>query len=120
MRFKYLIVILILFLSCPSIAYAGLFSMSKPLQTSSGSLQEGKPEEEIPVVDTTDKLFSRRQQEAHKLIVDGRELIKKGERKNNHNLVMKGKIKKEIGETQLKAIRDQIKSKKTLDKNDDW
>ena len=119
MKLSSLILVLILFFVGTNFAYAGLFSMNKPLQKSSEPGQEIK-EEEIPIIDTADKSLIKRRAQAHKLIVEGRELIQKGEKKDNQKLIVKGKIKKEIGEKQLRLIREQIENKKAQDKNDNW
>ena len=115
-----LILVIILFVANANLAHAGLFSRNKPLKINSGSVQEVKEEERIQVLDTTDKLFLKRREQAYKLILEGKELIKKGEKRNNQNLIVKGRIKKEIGEKQLKAIRGRIEDKKAEDKNDEW
>ena len=76
--------------------------------------------DEIPIIDKLDKHLSKRQEEAHRLIAEGRELIKKGEKKKNQDLIIKGQIKKEIGEKQLQTLKEQTESKKKEDENDHW
>lgn len=87
---------------------------------SSYSQNMAEQKEEIKVLDSTDKILTKRQNEARKLIEKGDKLIKKGTKKGNQKLVKKGKIIKEIGEKQLKNIQENIKQKKEEDKKYDY
>ena len=107
------VIVLILFLFIPGPAFAGLFSMNAPQK------QEEKVQE-IPVLDTLDKLIIKRRSEAHKLIIEARKLIKKGEKRNDQDLITKGQIKKEIGEKQLQLLKEQVESEKMEDAKDEW
>ena len=75
---------------------------------------------EIPIDDKLDKVIQKRQKEARKLILEGRKLIKKGEKKKNEDLIIKGQIKKQIGEKQLEALKEQEENKKRERENDIW
>ena len=109
---------------CP--VSAGLFSMTKPQSqensnSTGGSIQNMEQAgEEIPVFDTVDKMIIKRRDEAWKLVAEGRSLIEKGKRRNDKQLITKGQIKKEIGEKQLKALKEQAESKKEEDKSYGW
>lgn len=112
------LVVVALLLSMPCAAYAGLFSMS--------TVQQANNEEtptmtnEIKVVDSVDKLIQKRQREARKLIDEGRKLIEKGNKKKKQSLVVKGQIKKEIGEKQLELLQEQSSKKEMEDSDYDW
>lgn len=120
---KYIFYILI---SCFSIlsfseyAFASIFSMSKNPKPESNAAGNTIQNEEIPVFDSVDKLIQKRKNEAYKLIKEAKELIKKGEKRNNQSLITKGKIKKDIGEKQLQVLKEQASNKKAQDKNDGW
>lgn len=92
-----------------ALSYEGNNAQPKPV----------KPDE-IPILDKADRLILKRREEAQKLIAEGTELIKKGEKKKNQNLIVKGQIKKEIGEKQLKSLKEQAEKKKMEDENDNW
>lgn len=93
-----------------STVYAGLFSM----ENVSEAVSQGEPgmAGEIPVFFNADKLIQKRQNEARKLIMEGKKLIQKGEKKKDQNLIAKGQIKKEIGEKQLQVLKEQIQTRK--------
>lgn len=76
--------------------------------------------DEISVLDKLDKILMKRQQEAQKLINEGNKLIKKGKKHKRQDLITKGNIKKEIGEKQLKLIREQTQIKKEEDRSYEW
>lgn len=105
-------------------AYAGFFGMTSKKQElenkEPGTQQESAMADEIPIIDKLDKHLSKRQEEAHRLIAEGRELIKQGKKRNNQDLIIKGQIKKEIGEKQLQILKEQTGSKKKEDENDHW
>ena len=111
------VILVSLFLISLTPAFAGLFSMNAPSKEKN---QNEKIEKEIPVQDSLDKLILRRREEAHKLIAEARKLIKKGEKKKDQNLIMKGQIKKEIGEKQLQLLKEQVEKKKQEDAKDEW
>ncbi|MBI2995392.1 MAG: hypothetical protein HYY52_01615 [Candidatus Melainabacteria bacterium] len=112
---KKVVLFLILFLYTTSYSFAGIFSMSSPPAAN----QEVK-QEAISVLDEVDKIFNKRLQEARKLITEGNKLIKKGEKKKKGDLIIKGKIKKEIGENQIQSLKEQIENKKTRDERSNW
>ena len=128
MNKKIIISIICLVLFCLFICpvSAGLFSMTKPQSqensnSTGGSIQNMEQAgEEIPVFDTVDKMIIKRRDEAWKLVAEGRSLIEKGKRRNDKQLITKGQIKKEIGEKQLKALKEQAESKKEEDKSYGW
>lgn len=113
--------ILILLLLVPREAFAGILTMDHDLyqKATYPNVQTGM-NEEIPVLDAVDKVIIKRRSEAHKLIEEGNKLIKKGEKKNNQQLVMKGQIKKEIGTKQLALLKEQAENKKLQEQNDGW
>ena len=76
--------------------------------------------DEIQVLDKADKILRKRREEAYKLITEGKELIKKGEKRNRQDLITKGNIKKEIGENQLKSLKEQTHKKKEEDQSYEW
>ena len=82
--------------------FASVFSKNKTQET----------QEEIPAPLAADKILQRRQGEAHKLIMEGNKLIKKGKKKQDQNLITKGEIKKEIGEKQLQVLKKEIQNRK--------
>lgn len=106
----------------PKYAFAGWFSMDMVspggnTESTGESLQQTN---EIQVLDKTDKLIQRRREEAHKLIAEGNKMIIKGEKRKDQSLIIKGKIKKEIGEKQLKLLKGQVEQKKEEDEKDGW
>ena len=111
-------------------AFAGWFGMSSGNQgTVKQNTENKQPEaqgqypvmvEEIPVLDNIDKHILKRQEEAHKLITEGKNLIKQGEKRKRQDLITKGQIKKEIGEKQLQLLKEQAKDKKKEEANDHW
>ena len=115
-----LFLVLSLFLSLQSIAFGSFFSMDQKPKESKSDKQASSIVEEIPVFDSTDRLIQKRKEEAHKLITEGRGLIKKGEKKKDQTLITRGQIKKEIGEKQLKLLKEQAAIKKNEDKSDGW
>ena len=114
------IILFLLLLSKPIIACAGLFTMTMNPAPSSNANQQTPGLQEIPVQDNADKLIERRKMEAYKLINEGRALIKKGEQKEDQQLITRGQIKKEIGEKRLKLLKGQAEDKKKLDEGDGW
>ncbi len=100
-------------------AYAGWLGMS-----SEKSGKKGEPTQTtspIPVQDPTDKLILKRREEAHKLIAEGNQLIKKGQQQNKQDLITKGQIKKDIGGKQLEILKEQIEEKQKEDtERDNW
>lgn len=116
-----ILTILILLLLIPREAFAGILTMDHDLyqKATYPGVQSGMSEE-IPVLDVVDKVIIKRRSEAHKLIEEGKKLIKKGEMKKNQKLVMKGQIKKEIGEKQLVLLKEQAESKRLEEQNDGW
>lgn len=115
MRKKIVFLVLFACFILPSFAFANWFSMNQKPEEGNNT-QEVK-QNVIPVIDSIDRLILKRQEEARKLIEEGKKLIKRGGRKNNQDLIMKGKIKKEIGEKQLKVLKEQARSKKAEDAN---
>ncbi len=114
-------VILFCLILFPSYAYAGLFSMDKlPQENTSGASGPPIQTDEIPVFDKTDILIQKRLEEAHKLIFEGNKMIIKGEKRKDHALAVKGRIKKEIGEKIVKQLRDQAEQKKIEESKDGW
>ena len=112
----FLILMFFLFLLNPAIA--GLFDKSQSSSSSSGNAQ--LPADEIPIRDKTFQIMERRKIEAHKLISEGLEMMREGERKKNETLITKGRIKKEIGEKQLQVLKEQAEERKKEDKSYDW
>lgn len=90
-------------------ASAGIFSMDN---TSTANQGQGEMAEEIPAFFNADKLIQKRQEEARRLIAEGRKLIEKGEKKKDQSLIAKGQIKKEIGEKQLAVLKEQTRVRK--------
>lgn len=82
-------------------SYAGFFS--KEVSKESTDLE----------YKTSNKLISKRQDEARKLISEGNKLIKKGNKQNNKKLIVKGQIKKEIGQKQLKLLKEEAEDKES-------
>ncbi|GEM_PF-4866365 len=125
-----IIVILYLMLVLPGAAFAGWFGMSSGNQnTVKQNTEKKEPDnqgqypvmaQEFPVLDNIDKHILKRQEEAHKLITEGKGLIKKGEKRKNQDLITKGQIKKEIGEKQLHILKEQATGKKKEEANDHW
>ena len=120
-----LVVICSLILLVASPVYAGWFGMSsakkntekkEPVVQNQGQGMAN----EIPILDTIDKLILKRKEEAHKLIDEGKQLIKKGKNRQRQDLITKGQIKKEIGEKQLLILKEQADSKKKQDESDEW
>ena len=122
--FKFVIIyFFILLISGP--VYSSWFGMSSAKKNiknkeSVVQTQEQGMANEIPVLDTIDKLILKRKEEAHKLIEEGKQLIKKGKNRQKQDLITKGQIKKEIGEKQLLLLKEQAKDKKKEEANDHW
>ena len=114
---KYIFILFLLFCGIQN-AFAGLFSMDSKGQEAPNN-QEQKTRE-IQVLDSVGKLIQKRREEAYKLISEGAKLIKKGKKKNNQSLIVKGKIKKEIGEKQLQVLKEQSEYKKKEDESYGW
>lgn len=118
MRLVYIFLAVVYFLIFSSPVIAGLFDKNQALlSSSSGNMQSA---DEIPIRNQASKIMERRKEEAHKLVSEGLELMREGERKKNETLITKGRIKKEIGEKQLKVLKEQAEEKKKEDKNYDW
>ena len=125
-----ILMILCLIMTMPCAAFAGWFGMSSGNQsTVKQSTEKKEPEtqgqypvmaQEIPVLDNIDKHILKRQEEAHRLITEGKSLIKQGEKRKRQDLIIKGQIKKEIGEKQLQSLKEQAKDKKKEEANDHW
>lgn len=113
------LVIFIIFL-LPLNAFSGFFPISEGTSNRSNSEQLSNKREEIPILDSQDKLILKRREEAQKLIFEGRKLIKKGEKKNQQDLITRGEIKKEIGEKQLKLLQEQKENKEKVEEDDLW
>lgn len=114
------ILILFFLIYTASSAYAGILTMNHNLYEKAGYSGTAQNADEIPIVDSTDKLIKKRQEEARKLIVEGKKLIKKGEKKKDQNLITKGQIKKGIGEKQLQSLKEQTENKKKQEQDDAW
>lgn len=114
----FLIVTLFLFFFLPR-ADSGLFSHGGGEETKQAAVPQGRTED-IKIVDSVDKLIIRRKKEAEKLIADGNKLIKKGKKKNRQDLITKGQIKKEIGEKQLKMIKEMTDNKRKEEEGYEW
>ena len=71
--------------------------------------------QEIPLRNKMYYHLQKRQEEASNLITEGRELIKKGKKKNNNELITQGTIKLEIGKKQLKSLQEEVKRNKEED-----
>ena len=112
----FLILTFLLLFSNPAIA--GLFGKSQASSSSSGNAQS--PADEIPIRDETFKIMERRKMEAHKLVSEGLEIMREGEKKKDTNLISKGRLKKEIGQKQLQVLKEQAEQKKKEDKSYDW
>ena len=112
----FLILMFLLFLLNPAIA--GLFDKIQPSSSSSGNSQS--PADEIPIRDKTFQIMERRKIEAHKLVSEGLEIMREGEKKKDETLITKGRIKKEIGEKQLQVLKEQAEERKKEDKSYDW
>ena len=118
MRLACILLIVIGALIFSSPAVAGLFGKNQTSSSSSGNAQS--PVDEIPIRDEAFKIMERRKMEAHKLVSEGLEIMREGEKKKNETLITKGRIKKEIGEKQLQVLKEQTEQKKKEDKNYDW
>ena len=114
------LIIFLLILMLPTEAFAGLFSKDQLISKKPEGKQEVEKTNEILILDTIAKLIIKRKKEAQKLIMDGKELIKKGEKRKDKGLITKGQIKKEIGEKQLLILKEQADSKKKQDESDEW
>ena len=124
------LVVLCSMLILPDVAFAGWFGMSSGNQNTVKQSTEKNEQEtqgqypvmaqEISVLDNIDKHILKRQEEAHKLITEGKKLIKQGEQRKKQDLIIKGQIKKEIGEKQLQLLKEQAKDKKKEEANDHW
>ena len=95
--------------------FAGLFSKNKATSSSSGNAEPAA--DEIPLRDATYKMIERRKEEAHKLISEGLDLMREGEKKKDEALITKGRIKKEIGQKQLDVLKEQAEQKKKDDQS---
>ncbi len=115
MRLTYILLILIGSLIFSNPATAGLFSKSQPSSSSSGNAQ--LLADEIPIRDEAFKIMERRKIEAHKLISEGLEIMREGEKKKDETLITKGRIKKEIGKKQLQVLKEQAEQKKKDDQS---
>ncbi|MBI3591307.1 MAG: hypothetical protein HY094_08040 [Candidatus Melainabacteria bacterium] len=115
-----IICVVVFLLFIPNIAFAGFFTMNAVPPAGHNTGGQSAQIEEIPVQDSQDRLIQKRREEAHKLVAEGKELIKKGEKRKNQSLIIKGKIKKEIGEKQLKLLKEQVENKKKEDSHDGW
>ena len=109
----FLMMVLLLISSNPAIA--GLFNKNQPSSSSSGNTQQTA--DDIPIRDAAFKMIERRKQEAHKLISEGLELMREGEKKKDEVLITKGRIKKEIGQKQLEVLKEQAEQKKKDDQS---
>lgn len=111
----WILIVVVLFI--PPAVYGGFFQGdAKP---GLSDVRQNESGQNI-VPDPIDKLIIKRKEEAQKLITEGRELIIKGKRKNNQDLVTKGQIKKEIGEKQLKLLKEQAENRKNSDERSGW
>ena len=115
MKFICTFLIILFFLVFPNLAIAGLFSKNSPSSSSSGAPEQSA--DDIPIRDAAYKMIERRKQEAHKLISEGLEIMREGEKKKNEVLITKGRIKKEIGQKQLEVLKEQAEEKKKDDKS---
>ena len=125
-----ILVVLYSILILSDAAFAGWFGMSSGNQSTVKQSTEKNEQEtqgqypvmaqEIPVLDNIDKYILKRQEEAHKLIAEGKNLIKQGEQRKKQDLIIKGQIKKEIGEKQLQLLKEQAKDKRKEEANDHW
>ncbi len=118
MKLVYILLVLVCSLIFSNPAFAGLFSKTQTSSSSSGNAQ--LTTDEIPIRDEAFKIMERRKTEAHKLVSEGLELMREGEKKKNETLITKGRIKKEIGEKQLQVLKEQAEEKKKEDKSYDW
>lgn len=120
MKSRIILVAIIFVISTSNAAFANIFSKFASQDSNNDSKKQVDNANEIPIIDSTDKLLQKRLQEAQSLIHEGRQLIKKGEISDRKDLITKGKLKREIGEKQVEAIRQQVKDKKEQDKRDEW
>ena len=109
MKKKIILLILVLIFVQHDFAFANIFSMD---YGNGSSGQPGQNADDIPVRNEAYKLVQKRKKEAQELIFEGRQLIKKGEKKKDKNLITKGQIKKEIGEKQLHVLKEQEQNNK--------
>ena len=113
-----LLIIVIGSLIFSSPVVAGLFGKNQTSSSSSGNAQS--PADEIPIRDEAFKIMEKRKIEARKLISDGLELMRQGEKKKDETLITKGRIKKEIGQKQLEVLKEQAEQKKKEEKSYGW
>ena len=115
----FLVLIYLIFSDCS--VRAGLITKNHNLyekagyKNSEGESEPGSDVSNIPVRDNVYKLIQKRQKEAYRLIEEGKELIKKGEKRKNQKLISKGQIKKEIGEKQIALLKEQKENKRQSD-----
>lgn len=113
----FLVLIYLIFSDCS--VRAGLITKNHNLYEKAGYKnsedESGSDVSNIPVRDNVYKLIQKRQKEAYKLIEEGKELIKKGEKRKNQKLISKGQIKKEIGEKQIALLKEQKENKRQSD-----
>ena len=109
----FLMIVFLLIFSNP--ADAGLFGNNPSSSSSSGISQPSA--DDIPIMDAIYKAIERHKQEAHKLISEGLNLMREGEKKKDETLITKGRIKKEIGQKQLEVLKKQAEEKKKDDKS---
>ena len=115
----FLVLIYLIFSDCS--VRAGLITKNHNLYEKAGyknsedESESGSDVSNIPVRDNVYKLIQKRQKEAYRLIEEGKELIKKGEKRKNQKLISKGQIKKEIGEKQIALLKEQKENKRQSD-----
>lgn len=115
---KIFILVFIFFLSSLNISSEAFFGRS--MAEDSDKKEKTGTSEQIPIRDSAYFLIQKRLKEARKLIEEGKKMINKGEKKNNQSLVVKGQIKKEIGEKQLQILNDQAENKEKQDERNSW
>ena len=118
MRVVSVFFVIIFLLSFSNQAIAGLFG--KNTSSSSGSGGEQTLTEEIPIRDAAFKMMEKRKIEARKLVSEGLELMREGEKKKNETLITKGRIKKEIGQKQLQVLKEQSEERKKEEQSYGW
>ncbi len=114
MKLEYLLLVLVYSLIFSNPVTAGLFGNSQ-VSSSGGSAQPGT--DGIPIRDEAFRIMEKRKIEARKLVSEGLSLMREGEKKKDQTLITKGRIKKEIGEKQLKVLKAQAEEKKEEDKS---
>ena len=110
MTFKsfFYIGLLLIFFNCSCLTSLAFFRMD-------GGQGKNQEEADIPVIFSADERIKKRQKEAYKLIEEGRQLVRKGQKKSDQNLIARGKIKKEIGKKQLELLKEQVEERKRQD-----